>query len=247
MLDRSDEMGSGRPARRLRRATGASSSTTEAVRRPLSALIGCTWPIVAMSIREAAARGGIHCSSVLAEPALLVAQVGRQRPDLCLIIGPYSARLADVIARIGVASRSTRTVILAADDSPPSDVLAALCSGADGWLPLETDSERLVDALRAVARGEAAVPRTLMSTVLAELRGVRPRCVTLDDGTVRDLAPREHDVLLCLGEGLTTAQVSTRLGIGEATVRGYVASAVRRLGVSDRETAVGLAMGRLAA
>lgn len=212
--------------------------------RPLTALIGCTWPIVAMSIREAAGRGGIHCSDVIADPRQLVAQVTRARPDLCLVVGPYAPHLTEVISQLAAGSRSTRSVVLAADDVDPAEVLAALSAGADGWLPLDTDSDRLVDALRAVARGETAVPRVLMSTVLAELRGVRARAVTLADGSIRNLAPRELDVLVWLGKGLSTADVSTRLAIGEATVRGYVASAVRKLGAPDRDTAIAMVTGR---
>ena len=208
--------------------------------RRLTALVGCTWPLMSMGVREAAARGGIHCYDVVSEPDELVARVGRQRPDLCLLIHPFAAELPDVIARLAQVSRSSRAVVLAADESSPGEVLAALRAGAHGWLPMNTDSGRLVDALRAVARGEAAVPRSLMSTVLAELRGSGTREVPCPDGTVCELPPREHDVLLGFAEGQTTSQIAARLGIGEATVRGYVATAVRRLGVPDRGSAVAL-------
>jgi len=208
--------------------------------RRLTALVGCTWPLMAMGVKEAAARGGIHCYAVVSDAEDLVDQVGRQRPDLCLLIHPFTAELPDVIFRLAQVSRSTRAVVLAADESAPSEVLAALRAGAHGWLPMNTDSSRLVDALRAVARGEAAVPRSLMSTVLAELRGAGTREVLSPDGTICELPPREHDVLLGLAEGQTTAQIAARLGIGDATVRGYVATAVRRLGVPDRRAAVAL-------
>ena len=233
MLERTD-------ATRAGLARPAVPEPASPVQRRLTALVGCTWPLMAMGVREAAARGGIHCYDVVPQAEELVARVGRQRPDLCLLIHPFTAELPDVIARLAQVSRSTRAVVLAADDSTPGEVLAALRAGAHGWLPMNTDSSRLVDALRAVARGEAAVPRSLMSTVLAELRGSGTREVSLPDGTVRELPPREHDVLLGLAEGQTTSQIAGRLGIGDATVRGYVATAVKRLGVPDRGAAVAL-------
>lgn len=222
------------PRRRLADAPAA------VLPRSLTALVGCTSPLIAMGVDEAAARGGIACAGVLADPAELVARVARQRPDLCLLVVPYGDDLPDLVAQLLEVSRSTRTVVLAADERGPVDVLAALRAGAHGWLPLTTEGPRLVDALRAVSRGEAAVPRSLMGTVLAELRATGTREVVRPDGSVCDLPPREHDVLLGLAEGLTTTQVAERLAIGGATARGYVASAVRRLGVADRAAAVAL-------
>lgn len=83
-----------------------------------------------------------------------------------------------------------------------------------------------------------------MGTVLDELRGTPGRAVRLVDGLACQLSPRELDVLLGLGEGLSTAQVSARLGIGIATARGYLASALKRLEVQDRSAAIALVSGR---
>ena len=220
--------------------TAPSASPAPRTPRRLTTVIGCAWPLMAVGVREAAERGGIHSCAVAQQPDDLIGAVGRQHPDLCLVIDPFPAHLPEVIARLSQVSRSTRTVVLAADLSPAGHVLAALRAGAAGWLPMDTDSSRLVDALRAVADGEAAVPRSLMSEVLAELRGAVTRDVVRADGPVCQLPPREHDVLLGLAEGLTAGQVAERLGIGVATARGYVATAVRRLAVADRATAVAL-------
>lgn len=169
--------------------------------RPLTAVMGCSWPLMAVAVVDDVVRGGIRCSSPRTAPGELVSLVGRQRPDLCLVVTPFGDSLVSVIGQVAQASRSTRLVVLAAEDSPPGDVLAALRAGAQGWLPLGSEGGRLVPTLRAVARGEAAVPRSLMGTVLDELRGTPGRAVRLVDGRACQLSPRELDVLLGLGEG----------------------------------------------
>ena len=211
--------------------------------RAVTAVMGCRSPLTAMGVSDATSRGGVRCYDVVRDPALLVAQVARQRPDLCLVVAPYVDDLPDLVAQLLEASRSTRTVVLADEDAPPAEVLAALRAGAHGWLPLGTGGSGLVGALHAVARGEAAVPRRLLSTVLDEMRAVGSRSVVRPDGSLCELPPREHDVLLGLADGLSTAEVAARLHIGVATARGYVASAVRRLGVPDRARAVDLVRG----
>lgn len=227
---------------RLRTRTEVAGQTPSTTRpaRTVNAVVGCLWPLVAMSVQEAAAHGSVRCYALIADPGELVDRVARERPELCLVVAPYLDDLPDLVVRLLRANQATRTVVLAADEHRPAEVLATLKAGAHGWLPLATEGARLADALRAVANGETAVPRRLLATVLAELRGDAVRAVALPDGTTCALPPREHDVLLGLSQGLSTCDVAARLGIGEATARGYLASALRRLDVPDRAAAVAL-------
>ncbi|MEU0850563.1 helix-turn-helix transcriptional regulator [Streptomyces flaveolus] len=57
------------------------------------------------------------------------------------------------------------------------------------------------------------------------------------DGGVR-LAPREVDVLACVAAGATNAVAAERLGVGSETVKGYLRSAMRKLGARTRGEAV---------
>ena len=128
--------------------------------------------------------------------------------------------------------------------NPPRDT-AALLTTAGAWVREQQDHPARQLQAVAVTGGETRANTAWRSladgadvTPLLQTGG--PRDVRLADGSVCALPPREHDVLLGLAEGLSTSQVAARLGIGDATARGYVASAVRRLGVPDRATAVGL-------
>lgn len=230
------------PRRRAEDRTGVVTPIPGAVRcsRQLTALVGCSSPLMSVGVAEAAGRGGISCYNTVQDADQLVSLVGRQRPDLVLLVTPFCEDMPALTRRLLIASRSSRTVVLAADVDGDAEVLALLREGACGYLPLGTPSDRLVDALHAVVRGELAVPRARMVGVLEQIRGTALRSVAYGDVRLHALSPRELDVLAALADGADTGEVAARLGVGAATVRGYVASVVRRLGVCDRQAAVEL-------
>jgi DNA-binding NarL/FixJ family response regulator len=51
------------------------------------------------------------------------------------------------------------------------------------------------------------------------------------------LTEREAEVLACLGEGLSNAQIAARLYLSEATVKGYVSRMLEKLGLENRTQA----------
>lgn len=90
-------------------------------------------------------------------------------------------------------------------------------------------------ALRALA------PRVMDPALREELLAV---CGRLASATapppVRDvgLTPREVDVLACVATGATNAVTAERLGLRPETVKGYLRSAMRKLGAHTRLEAV---------
>ncbi|SDN19582.1 GAF modulated transcriptional regulator, LuxR family [Streptomyces sp. cf386] len=87
-------------------------------------------------------------------------------------------------------------------------------------------------ALRALA------PRIGDPALRAELLAA---CGLLTDGAAQDavrLAPRELDVLACVAAGATNAATAERLGLRAETVKGYLRSAMRKLGTHTRGEAV---------
>lgn len=112
-------------------------------------------------------------------------------------------------------------------------VYAALKAGASGFLLKDATREQLIEAVRSVARGDMllapAVPRRLVD---AFVRRVAP------DPAVKlrlsELTGREAKVLKLIAKGLTNAEISDVLGIGEATVKTHVARLLMKLELRDR-------------
>src|SRR4051812_14615088 len=123
------------------------------------------------------------------------------------------------------------------------DLFDALRAGAVGYLLKDIDPARLGAALEGVINGEAALPRRLMCRVLEEFRGREKRRAVLSRPKGPRLTAREFEVLDLLRGGLTTEEVGKRLFISPVTVRGYVATALKKLRVTDRKSAFRLLDG----
>ena len=101
--------------------------------------------------------------------------------------------------------------------------------------------EELVRAVRVIAAGDAlltpAVTRQLLDRVARRL----PAPVTGDRGAIDALTEREREVFELLARGLSNAEISVALVVGEATVKTHVSNVLMKLGIRDRVQAVVLA------
>jgi DNA-binding NarL/FixJ family response regulator len=117
-------------------------------------------------------------------------------------------------------------------------VIRALRAGAAGFLLKSTPPEDLISLVRVAADGHTvlspAATRRLVAASATE-QAARDKATSL----VADLTEREVDVLTCLGEGLSNAQIATRLHLSEATVKGYVSRMLVKLDCANR-TQIGL-------
>jgi DNA-binding NarL/FixJ family response regulator len=131
-----------------------------------------------------------------------------------------------------------RIVILTTFDLD-EHVFDALSAGANGFLLKDVTAERLFDAVRVVAAGEALLAPTVTRRLIGEFARLRPpaqRPATLDA-----LTPREIEVLRLIAEGLSNAEIATRLIVSEETVKTHVSRVLSKLSLRDRTQAVVLA------
>jgi DNA-binding NarL/FixJ family response regulator len=107
-------------------------------------------------------------------------------------------------------------------------VVDALDAGAVGYVLKDSAPADLLDAVRAVARGESPLDPRVARTVLAT-RQARSAAGELTD--------REREVLALVARGLANKQIARSLGISERTVKAHLTSVFQRIGVGDRTSA----------
>jgi DNA-binding NarL/FixJ family response regulator len=119
-------------------------------------------------------------------------------------------------------------------------VYDALCAGASGFLLKDVTGERLFDAVRVVAAGEALLAPAVTRRLISEFARLRP-AAPAPPAAVGELTPRETEVLRLLAEGLSNPEIADRLVITEETVKTHVSRVLHKLALRDRAQAVVLA------
>ncbi|MBF6619699.1 MAG: response regulator transcription factor [Patulibacter sp.] len=202
---------------------------------------------VAIADDEALIRGGLR-SMLDAEPDLEIvgeAASGRdavelaklKRPDVVLmdVRMPEMDGIAatERIVGQGLPSRVLVVTTFDLDDH----VYAALRAGASGFLLKDTDPDRLADAVRTVASGDALLsPR--VTRRLVEHYVARPTPTPAVTSQMSTLTEREHEVLLQVARGLANAEIAARIHLSEATVKTHVTRMLGKLELRSRTQAV---------
>lgn len=119
-------------------------------------------------------------------------------------------------------------------------VLGAVAAGARGFLLKDAEPAAMLDAIRAVHRGEAVVDPASAPYLLEALQQ-RAAADTGTDGIAARLTRRELDVLTLIARGLTNSEIATELFIAETTVKTHVGNLLLKLDARDRVALVVLA------
>jgi DNA-binding NarL/FixJ family response regulator len=160
-----------------------------------------------------------------------------RRPDV--LVMDIRMPLMDGIAatrEIVAAGLPTRVLILTTYDLDQY-VYEALKAGAGGFMLKASPPERLAEAIEVVAAGEALLAPTLTRRLIAEhIR--RPPPATGVPEPLRELTPRERDVLLLVARGLTNEEIAAELVVEVATVKTHVNRILAKLDLRSRTQAV---------
>lgn len=116
-------------------------------------------------------------------------------------------------------------------------VVEGLRAGASGFLLKDVEPERLVEAVRVVAQGNALLAPSVTRRLLDTLASRLPPAAAAEKA-VENLTDREVEVLKLIARGLSNAEIAERLVVGETTVKTHVSRVLMKLGLRDRVQAV---------
>jgi len=121
------------------------------------------------------------------------------------------------------------------------NVISAIRSGAKGYLLKDMHPTKLIDAVKAVHRGESAISRTMTLTLMQELSRNGSNQASQSSPT---LTRRELDVLNAIAQGLSNHEIAERFVLSENTVKYHVHSILDKLQLKDRKEAATYARER---
>ena len=119
-------------------------------------------------------------------------------------------------------------------------VYQALRIGASGFLLKDAPADRLLEAVRVAAAGDALLAPSITRRLIGEFARAAPSS-TAAPAAMAELTARELDVLKLIAQGLSNAEIAAELVLGENTIKTHVAHVLSKLGVRDRVQAVVLA------
>ncbi|MBA2443504.1 MAG: response regulator transcription factor [Rubrobacter sp.] len=126
-------------------------------------------------------------------------------------------------------------------------LLEAIKAGAAGYVLKDASNQRLLSAMRRALEGESPVDQELATQLIKRLASEAPqsaeppmteRGAASTHPLLKELTPRELDVLVLVTQGKTNQEIAESLFITRATAKIHVHHIIRKLGVSDRTQAV---------
>jgi DNA-binding NarL/FixJ family response regulator len=189
-----------------------------------------------------AAESDLHVAGTAGRSDEAHALVESTSPDLLVTaLHLENPRSGIALSRAAQATAPGVRVLVLLDEQEPSDILAALESGAVGTVWRGDDLQDVLRNVRAALRGEACVPRRMLGGVLTELIARRRREDAVHDRYTR-LSRREREVLRLLAAGHDNARIARDLVISPQTARTHVQNILEKLEVHSRIEAARLAL-----
>lgn len=210
---------------------------------PIRVLIADDHRIVRQGLRHVCELAGDLSVVGEAEDGQEAVQQARQlQPDVILM--DINMPLLDGVQatrRVAEAGLSTRVIILTMFRQDRY-VFEAIKAGARGYLLKDVDEGDLVEAIRAVHRGEALINPGMAVKLLDEFR--RLSQIDSDAEDREGLTPGEMDVLRLVAQGIDNKAVAEQLALSERTVANRLSSIYEKLQVNNRTQAALVALRR---
>jgi DNA-binding NarL/FixJ family response regulator len=170
---------------------------------------------------------------------------------LLLDVYPYEVLLLDPSLDLGAwldllsavaGGRPALIVVVVSQLDDVQQVIQVLARDVRVWVTKDTTLDDLLRTIDEAMMGRATLPAKLLGPVLEELLG-RPARSRTETSFLSELTPRQLEVLRCLAEGMSRAQIATHLLLSPHTVRTHIQEVLRKAGVNSTLAALAKARG----
>ncbi len=204
---------------------------------PIRALLADDHALVRQGLRALLEGEGLQVAGEAADGREAARLVPELRPDVAVLdIGMPLLNGIDAAREIQKTWRGTKTILLTRHDEDQY-VTEALRAGVKGYVLKKQAATDLVDAIRRVCRGEVylspAISRAVVDAYLSKAE------LASDP-----LTPRERQVLQLVGEGKSTKDVASILGISVKTAESHRSRLMRKLDIHETASLVRYAIRR---
>ena len=180
------------------------------------------------------ATGSIEVVAEAATGEEAVAAAAAHRPDVVLM----DIRMPGMDGIEATRRLPRQRVLILTTFGLDEYIIDALRAGASGFLLKDAPTAKVVEAVRAVAAGDAVLSPAVTRQLLDQVGRRLPAAVSRTPDGLAELTDREREVLRMLAAGLSNAELAGALFLSEATVKTHVSNLLGKLGLRDRLQAV---------
>lgn len=179
----------------------------------------------------------LSTTHTISSPKYLKGKLVKIKPDFLLLDYEFLGKdLQKEILNITSLIPKIRIIIFS-PDIDDNEEWALFKNGARGCCHYDMKSEQLVNAIKAIQRGELWIRRSLTSYMLQELVEVtleKDRIETAIHDLLSNLTKREYEIAIWVGRGESNKRIANRLDITERTVKAHLTEIFRKLQITDR-------------
>jgi two-component system response regulator NreC len=204
---------------------------------PIRVVLADNHALVRQGLKALLEREGFQVAGEASDGQEVVRLVARIRPDIAILdISMPILNGIDAARELQKASPATKTILLTRHDEDQY-VTEALRAGVKGYVLKNQAAPDLVHAIREVCRGGIYLSPSISGTVVGAF-------LSKTDLPADPLTSRERQVLQLVGEGKSTKEVATLLGISMKTAESHRTRLMQKLDIHETASLVRYAIRR---
>ncbi|ACV09250.1 response regulator [Jonesia denitrificans] len=209
--------------------------TTEAHNTPIRVMIVDDDALVRTLLTQILTMSDMHVVAEAHDGDQVIGMVHAHHPAV-ILMDLRMARMSGIesITQVTALTNPPGVIAMTSFDTE-SAILDAIDAGARGFVAKDSGPQELATAVRNVAAGEGALSRRAARVVVERLRAAETRpAQQFAQSLLASLTDREREITALVAEGFSTAEIATRLYLGEATVKTHLKSAMNKTGTDNR-------------